>query len=293
VSQPVFLSWLWAPQGGWREGAGYTPEIIQGLQYMLRKAVPECRHICIADEEFRPELIQRGIEHWPLWDVHGRERTEHYGFDCNMRLGLWGTPGAEMAEVLGLDVVQWLDCDVMIRPTARAALLDRWDTEPEMFWVPRGTEQLRKEFKFGANVNTWLGVNGSMVRLRLGSRPDWWNVLKKKRWLAETERHICGSDQAAITRLVLESRGEQWKEGNPAILDVPRFDNARVVAHGMWASQYDVAFFPYDLDTDYTKPWLTANAYLRREYMVLAGRATEAEQRAEVHPGLRRYMGRR
>jgi hypothetical protein len=290
MSAPVFLSWLWNPRGGWRDGAGYTPEIIQGLQHMLRKALPGVRHICIADEEFRVELIQRGIEFWPLWGTHRRKRTWNHGYDCYARLGLWGTPGAEMAEVLGLDVVQWIDADVMIRPTAGPVLIDRWNEQPEMFWVPRGTYELQPIFKWGKNVNTWLGVNGSMCRLRLGSKPHWWNALKDAKWIAATEAKICGSDQSAMTRLVLEEMGEPWQQGTEAILRIPNF-GPKVQPHGM-GSGWEVAFFPYDLDTDYTKPWLTNNAYLRREYMVLAGRATEAEERAVAHPGLRRYLRR-
>ena len=108
---------------------------------------------------------------------------------------------------------------------------------------------------------------------------------------AETEASICGSDQAAISRLLLEEMGEDWRAGNPAIFKAPHFGK-EVVPWGMGAAG-EVEYFPYDLDTNYTKPWLSDNAYLRREWRVLAGLATDAEQRAECHPGLRRYMGKR
>lgn len=296
MSEPVFITWLWNSQGGWRHNAGYTPDIIAGVQHMLRKAVPEARHVCICDEEYRVPLIERGIDFCILWDVFGAKRTARHGFDCHARLGLYGTPGLELAEYLGTDQVQWIDADVMVRPSARAALLDRWDSEPEMYWVPRQIGKLEPIFKFGANTDTWLGVNGSMVRLRLGSRPDWWKALQSREWIAETEAKICGSDQAALTRLLLEERGEEWRVPNDAIFKVTRFGD-KVTPWGL-PGAWEVAFFPYDpltpegRPTDYTKPWLTENAYLRREWRVLAGMATEAEQRAEENPALRRLLRR-
>jgi hypothetical protein len=290
-SRPAFITWLWQPRGGWREGAAYTPEIIAGVQHMLIHAVPGHRHICVSDPIFHDELERRGVEPWPIWDVHGRDRTSRHGFDCYARLGLWGGPGEAMARVLGLDIVQWIDADVMIRRTAGPILLEDWDDKPEMFWIPRNALDMGSTCKFGSNVNTWLGVNGSLCRLRLGSRPAWWNALKSEAWVAETEAKICGSDQAAITRLLLEEIGEDWETGNPAIFRAPHF-SGQVVPWGMGAAG-EVEFFPYDLDTNYTKPWLSDNAYLRREWRVLAGLATDAEQRAECHPGLRRYMGKR
>lgn len=294
--QPVFLTWLWNPRGGWRDGAGYTPEIIQGVQHMLRQAIPEARHICICDEEYRVEMIQRGIEWWPLWETHGKGRTSRHGFDCHARLGLWGLPGLEMAEVLGIHTVQWLDADVMIRPTAREALLERWEEVPEMFWLPRARRALDMRCTFGKNTGTWLGINCSMARLQLGSRPHWWQQLADEAWLEETEAHICGSDQAAITRLLLEELGQEWRAPNHAIFEVPHFGD-KVVAYGA-ANRWEVAFFPYDPFTedgrlaDFTKPWLTRNAYLNREWRVLAGLATDAEMRAQASPGLRRSLGR-
>jgi hypothetical protein len=295
MSRPTFVTWLWNARGGWRHDAGYTPAIIRGVQYMLTMAVPGCRHICIADTEYHAELERLEVEPYPLWDVHGRSRTDHYGFDCNARLGLWGEPGERLAAYLNTQQVQWLDADVMIRRGAAGALLDRWDEVPEMWWVPR-TPDLPSIFKFGHNVNTWLGVNGSMVRLVLGSRPAWWEALKSPGWLAETEARICGSDQAAMTRLLLESRGQEWRTPNQAIFEVPRFGD-KVQPWGQ-PGQWDVAFFPYDpftadvTVTDYTKPWLSNNAYLRREWRVLSGIASEDEVRAETHPSLRRYLRR-
>jgi hypothetical protein len=291
VTRPTFLTWLWQPRGGWREGAGYTPEIIAGVQYMLAMAVPGCRHVCIADTVFHDELERRSVEPFPLWDVHGQDRLARHGFDCHARLGLWGEPGSRLAEYLHAPVAQWIDADVMIRRHASATLIDRWDEQPEMYWIPRSHYDLEPNFKFGLNTGTWLGVNGSMVRLTLGAKPRWWEALADPQWVAETEASICGSDQAAITRLLLEDMGQDWRHGNKAIFNAPRFSEL-VVPWGMGRIG-DVEFFPYDLDTNYTKPWLSDNAYLRREWRVLAGLATDAEQRAECHPGLRRYMGKR
>ncbi len=296
MSRPTFVTWLWNGTGGWRHDAGYTPAIIRGVQYMLAMAVPGCRHVCIADLEYHDELERLEVEPVPLWDVHGRKRTSRHGFDCHARLGLWGEPGAGLAKYLGTDVVQSIDADVMIRRHAAATLLEGWDEVREMFWVPRSPD-MPAIFKFGNNVNTWLGVNGSMFRVPLGSRPGWWEVIRSQGWVAETEARICGSDQAAITRLLLEERGQDWRTPNPAIFGLPRF-NDKVKPWGE-PGQCDVAFFPYDPFTadghvtDYTKPWLTGNAYLRREWRCLTGQATEAEQRAEVNPGLRRFMGKR
>lgn len=298
MSRPVFLSWLWNARGGWREGTGYTPQIIQGLQHMLAKAAPDARHICISDPEYHAELVERGVEVYPLWETHGRSRTERHGFDCYARLGLWGEPGERMARELDIRTVQWVDCDAMILPTAGPVLLEDWLEVPEMFWMPRAVRELEEtRCKFGDNAGTWLGLNGSMVRLELGSRPEWWHRLESQEWIAETERHICGSDQAAMTRLLLEERGLEWREPNRALYEVPRFSD-KVVPWGV-VGQWEVAFFPYDPftptgeRTDYTKPWLSANAYLARQYRVLAGFGTEAEQAAECHPGLRRFMGKR
>lgn len=257
---------------------------------MLLGAVPEARVVCIADEEYRPELEARGVESFPLWDTHGQARGLRKGFDCHARLGLWGEPGERLAEYLGHDQVQWLDADVMVKRSAREALLTQWETASELFWIPRSVYDLSSVFVFGENQQTWLGVNGSMARLRLGSRPDWWKILANDAWVKETEAHICGSDQAAITRLLLEERGIEWRVGTRAIFDVPRFGD-KVIPYGC-TNRWEVAFFPYDLDTNFTKPWLSGNAYLRREWRILAGLATEAEQRAESHPGLRRYMGK-
>lgn len=287
----TILTWLWQPRGGWREGAGYTPQIVAGVDYMLKRAIPDVRHVCIADEVFRPELDSLGIESFPLWDIHGKDRLSSHGFDCYMRLGLWGAPGAALAEKLGDDIAQWTDIDVMIRPTAGACFTFAWRELPEVFWIPRNMD-LETRVTFGDNQNTWLGVNGSLCRLRLGSRPAWWKAIKSDKWRAETEAYICGSDQAALTRLALEQRKWQWREPNKKIFELPKF-GPEIQAHGMWATDWQVAYFPYDLDTDYTKPWLSANAFLRREYRVLAGLATEAEIRATTHPGLRRFMGKK
>lgn len=293
MSGPIFLTWLWNARGGWRNGAGYTPEIIAGVQHMLERAVPGCRHVCLADVEYHPALEALGIEAYPLWETHGRERTSLYGFDCYARLGLYGEPGARLSEYLeGASVVQWIDCDVMIKPHAGSALLERWDDAPEMYWVPRNPSALDKIYTFGKNAGTWLGVNCSMVRLKLGSRPHWWERLADETWITETEARICGSDQAAITRLLLEEMGEEWREPNQAIFKVPRF-GAKVIPYGN-PGAWEVAFFPYEPFTpsgrisDYTKPWLTNNAYLRREWRVLAGMATEGEERAAQHPLARR-----
>lgn len=296
MSRPTFITWLWNAKGGWRHDAGYTPQIIAGVQYMLAMAVPGCRHVCIADKEYHAELERLSVEPYPLWSVHGRSRTARHGFDCHARLGLYGKPGERMAKALSLDIVQSLDVDVMIRRTAAPALLDRWDEQPDMYWVPRQIGDLEPNFKFGKNTGTWLGVNGSMFRLRLGSRPEWWQAIRSPEWVAETEAVVCGSDQAALTRLLLEDRGEEWRTPNRAILEVPKFGD-KVLPHGH-PGQWEVAFFPYDpftaagTVTDYTKPWLSGNAYLRREWRFLAGMATEAEQRAVVHSGLRRYLRR-
>lgn len=297
MSAPVFLSWLWNARGGWRDGSGYTPQIIQGLQHMLRAAVPDCRHICISDPEYHEELTARGVEVWPLWETHGAERTSRHGFDCHARLGLFGAPGAAMAEALGISVVQWIDCDALILKTAGPVLTEDWEERPELFWLPRAIRDMEQtRCTFGDNLNTWLGVNGSMVRLVLGSRPHWWERLASPEWIAETEAHICGSDQAAMTRLLLEERGLEWRTPNLELFNVPRFSD-KIVPYGV-PGFWEVAFFPYDPFTkdgqvsDYTKPWLTRNAYLARQYRVLAGFGTEAEQRAEVHPGLRRALRR-
>ncbi len=295
---PTFVTWLWNARGGWRHNAGYSPAIIQGVQHMLQKAVPGCRVVCVADEEYESELTQRGVEWFPLWSTHGQERTSSHGFDCHARLGLYGQPGLELADYLGTDVVQWLDADVMIQPRALETLTTKWDTQPEMYWVPRGNEHLDGNFAFGKNAGTWLGVNASMVRLRLGSRPDWWQALASPAWIAETEARICGSDQAALTRLLLEDMGEQWQTGNQAIMRVPSFDKARVVPYGMQPGQWDVAFFPYDPYTaagnlsNWTKPWLTKNAYLAQEWRVLNGMASEAEVRAQGNPLMQRVLRR-
>jgi hypothetical protein len=287
----TFLTFLWEPRGGWREGAGYTPAIVAGVDNMLRNAVPDVRHVCICDEVFRPELIRLGIDHFALWDVYGYDRLHSHGFDCYMRLGLWGAPGLELAEYLGDDVAQWTDIDVMIKPTAGGTLTHRWREQPEMFWIPR-SHNLHKGYKFGANTDTWLGVNCSTARLRLGSKPHWVEALKDPAFIAETERHICGSDQAVVTRLALEERGYAWREPTADLFKLPMFGPG-MQAYGMWGDNWDVAYFPYDLDTNYTKPWLSDNAYLRRDYRILAGTATEAELRATSSPGLRRYLGKR
>ena len=73
----TFLTMLWEPQGGWREGAGYDPAIVAGVDYMLRKAVPDVRHVCICDEVYASPLQELGIETYPLWDIHGLPRL-HY-----------------------------------------------------------------------------------------------------------------------------------------------------------------------------------------------------------------------
>lgn len=297
MMRPTFLTWLWNARGGWRHDAGYSPAIIKGVQHMLMHAVPGCRHVCIADPEYHAALEALEVEPYPLWPVHGRQRTARHGFDCHARLGLWGEPGDKLARYLNTEVVQWLDADVMIRRTGGPTLTEQWEERPDMYWVPRKPSDMQAAFTFGNNINTWLGVNGSMVRLRLGSRPNWWQFLDDPVWIAETEARVCGSDQAAITRLLLEERGEDWREPNDAIFRVPRFGD-KVVPWGMSAAQWEVAFFPYDpftaqgTITDYTKPWLTNNAYLRREWRVLAGMADEAEVRAENHPSLRRYLRR-
>jgi hypothetical protein len=294
---PVFLTWLWNARGGWREGAGYTPEILAGVQHMLIKAVPGCRVLCISDVEYHRELLERGCEVWPLWETHGKERTSSHGFDCHARLGLYGEPGAELARYLGADVAQWVDADVLIKTGAGGALTQDWDQRPDMYWMPRAARNLQMRCTFGSNAGTWLGLNGSMVRLRLGSRPDWWAKIADAAWVAETEAHICGSDQAALTRLVLEDMGQQWHEPSLALFDAPRFADS-VVPWGVPGS-WEVAFFPYDPflpsggRSNFTKPWLSGDGYLRRQWRVLAGLGTEAEARAECHPGLRRYMGRK
>lgn len=287
----TILTWLWEPRGGWREGAGYTPQIVAGVDYMLKKAIPDVRHVCIADDVFRPELAKLGIESFPLWTVHGMDRLTCHGFDCYMRLGLWGAPGSELADLLGDDIAQWTDIDVMIRPTAGPAFTAEWRDRPEMFWVPRSHE-LKPEFTFGTHQNTWLGVNGSLCRLRLGSKPAWWHAIKDPEFREESERYICGTDQAVMTRLAFEERGWNWRKPNKNLFKLPKFGQ-KIQAHGMWSNEWEVAYFPYDLHTDYTKPWLSNNAFLRREYRVLAGIATDDEVRAVQHPGLRRYMGRR
>lgn len=286
----TILTWLWQPRGGWREGAGYSPEIVGAVDYMLKKAVPDVRHVCISDPVYHAGLAERGIETFPLWDVHGLDRLTSHGFDCYLRLGLWGEPGAELAEKLGDDVAQWTDIDVMIRPTAGPAFTDKWREEPNRFWVPRNMD-VESLVTFGANQNTWLGVNGSLCRLKLGSKPKWWHAIKDADWRAETERHICGSDQAALTRLAFEERKWKWRKPNKNLLKLPKF-GPEIQAHGMWGTGWEVAYFPYDLDTDYTKPWLSGNALLRREWRILGGLATDAEVRASVHPGLRRFMRR-
>jgi hypothetical protein len=295
LRRPTFLTWLWNARGGWRSNAGYTPQIIAGVQYMLAMAVPGCRHVCIADEEYHAELRALSVEPYPLWDTHGRERGARHGFDCHARIGLWGEPGARLAEELGTDIAQWVDADVMIKRRGGNALIDKWEDEPERFWVPRSHRSLDIRANFGSNVSTWLGVNGSMVRLKLGSRPDWWERLADLEWVAETEARICGSDQAAITRLLLEEMGEDWREPTARIFDVPKF-GPTVVPYGQ-AGSWDVAFFPYDpftgsgRPTDFTKPWLTNNAHLSLQWRILAGMATEAEQRMGMHPLHKRRMG--
>ncbi len=297
MTRPVFITWLWNARGGWRTNAGYTPEIIAGVQHMLAMAVPGCRHVCIADLEYHAELERRSVEPFPLWEVYGgADRLSRYGFDCHARHGLYGEPGARLRKILSGDTVQWIDADVMVKRTAGAVLTQDWDAWPEMYWVPRNPGELEKNFTFGQNQGTWLGLNGSMVRMQLGSRPDWWEKLGNAAWVAETEARICGSDQAALTRLVLEEMGEDWREPNRAIFSVPRFGD-KVIPYGN-PGQWEVAFFPYEPFTpsgrpsDYTKPWLTNNAYLRRQWRVLAGMATEAEERAEANPVMMRKLRR-
>jgi hypothetical protein len=287
----TFLTFLWLPHGGWREGAGYDASIVAGVDHMLRQAVPDVRHICIADGVFHADLQALGIEPWPLWPVHDYPRLHSHGFDCYMRLGLWGEPGKRLADYLGDDVAQWTDIDVMIKPTAGAVLTDRWRERPELFWIPR-SHKLERGYKFGKNLDTWLGVNCSTARLRLGSKPHWWDCLRDPEFIAESERYICGSDQAVVTRLALEERGFAWRDPTADLFKLPMF-GPDMQAHGMWSDRWEVAYFPYDLDTNYTKPWLSDNAYLRREYRILAGKATEAEIRADCNPGLRRYLGKR
>jgi hypothetical protein len=265
---------------------------------MLEAAVPGCRHVCVADPEYSSELLERGVDTWPLWSTHGRDRLERHGFDCQARMGLYGEPGREMGEALGIDIAQLLDLDVMIQPHAGPTLIERWDECPAMYWVPRGNEHLESNFQFGTNKATWLGVNSSMIRLRLGSRPDWWQALASPAWVAETEASICGSEQASLTRLLLEEMGEDWRSGNQAIMRVPCFNKAKVVPYGMHPGRWDVAFFPYDPFTasgavsDFTKPWLSKNAYLNRQWRVLAGMASEAEARAQSHPLAQRVLRR-
>jgi len=292
LSRPAFVTWLWNARGGWRSNAGYTPEVIAAVQHMLAMAVPGCRHICISDPEYHAELERRSVEPFPLWETHGHKRGSRHGFDCHARLGLWGKPGEKLARVLGSDVAQWVDADVLIRRHAGPALTKDWDTQPEMFWVPRSHKDLDIRATFGENTATWLGINGSMVRVPLGSRPGWWKKLADQKWIAETEAHICGSDQAAITRLMLEEMGEDWRKPNMRIFDFPRFGDS-IVPWGV-SGAWDVAFFPYDpFRPDgtpglFTKPWLSDNATLRQEWRVLGGMADEAEQRTYEHPLYRR-----
>ncbi len=262
----TFITFLWAPMGGWREGAGYDPSIVAGVDHMLRLAVPDVRHVCVCDEVFADGLRDVGVEAYPLWPLHEYPRLHRHGFDCYMRLGLWGEPGQALAQHLGDDVAQWTDIDVMIKPTAGVTLTHRWRESPEQFWVPR-SHQLEKGYKFGTNHDTWLGINGSAARLQLGSKPHWWNALKDPSFIEESERYICGSDQAVITRLAFEERGFEWREPTADLFKLPHF-GPDMQAHGMWGGNWEVAYFPYDLDTNYTKPWLSDNAYLRREYRV-------------------------
>lgn len=293
MSRPTFVTWLWNARGGWRSNAGYSPEIIAAVQHMLALAVPGCRHVCISDPEYHAELERRSVEPFPLWETHGRERGERFGFDCHARLGLWGAPGEKLAKAINADVVQWVDADVLIRRTAGPALTKDWDTVSEMFWVPRSHKDLDIRARFGDNDGTWLGVNGSMARVPLGSRPEWWERIGNPAWVSETERYICGSDQAAITRLLLEERGIEWREPTKAIFDLPRFGDS-VVPWGV-SGRWEVAFFPYDpFRPDgtpglFTKPWLSDNPTLRQEWRVLGGMAEEAEERTYLnHPLYRR-----
>lgn len=291
--RPTFVTWLWNPRGGWRAGAGYTPAIIKGVQYMLQQALPGCRHVCISDPEYHKELERLDVEPYPLWSTHGKDRTERHGFDCHARIGLWGEPGAALGDYLNATVVQSIDADVLVKPSAGAVL---WDARPEVFWMPRSCRNLEMRATFGKNQNTWLGLNGSMFRVPLGSRPGWWDRLSDSGWIDETEAYICGSDQAALTRLVLEQMGEQWHVPNPALYRVPIFSD-KVIPWGV-AGSWEVAFFPYDPFTpsgrvsDFTKPWLTNNAWLRRTWRVLNGTATEDEVRAEKNPALNRRLRR-
>lgn len=286
----TFLTFLWEPQGGWREGAGYDPGIVAGVDHMLRHAVPDVRHICVCDPVFTAPLHALGIETFPLWPVHEYPRKWSHGFDCYMRLGLWGEPGQRLADLLGDDVAQTCDLDVMIKRTAGPTLTHNWREQPEMFWVPR-SHNLHRGYKFGKNLDTWLGVNGSAFRLKLGSKWWWWECLRDPVFLMETEAQICGSDQAVITRLALEERGHEWREPTTKIFELPRFGPG-MQPHGMWGENWDVAYFPYDLDTGYTKPWLSASSILQREYRILAGKMTAEEINGERNPAIRALVGR-
>jgi len=262
---------------------------------MLAKAIPDARHICIADAEYHDELRARGVEPWPLWDTHGRPRRTSFAFDCHARMGSWGEPGARLADHLGTDLVQWLDADVIVHPTAAPALLE--PAGDEVFWVPRKVRDLTPVFRFGKNCNTWLGVNCSMQRLRLGSRPDWWERLADQAWIEETESHVCGSDQAAITRLAFEERGWEWREPNQQLFELPHFGGKVVPWTPGLKLKGHVAFFPYEphkLDgkvSIYTKPWMTENPQLAREYRAYTGTATDEEMRVISRVGLRLSTG--
>lgn len=248
--QPVLLSWLWKPHNAWRADVGYAPQHVIWFDRQLARANVGLRHVCVVEgEEWSEELNRAGIETYPLWPWPLGPTSLH-GSDCYVRMGLFGAPGVALSEYLGASTVISSDIDVLLRPGAEQA----WTAgEGECYWLPRTVEGLTtRQGAYGNARRLWHGFNGSTFRIQLGSRPDWWEAVHDRDWCLETQRAIVGSDQAALTRLWLESRGEAWESPNTRLFEAPHFNNRSIVAYG-WPGKAPITYFPFDRAD--RKPW--------------------------------------
>src|SRR5690606_28987378 len=103
MTAPVLLSWLWKPHNAWRADIGYGPKHIIWLERQLRYAKSQLRHVCVCEDadDWRAELERAGVETYPLWSWPLAPKSR-YGSDCYVRMGLWGEPGLELANRLGV-----------------------------------------------------------------------------------------------------------------------------------------------------------------------------------------------
>ena len=181
------VTWWWKPRPGYR--STYSAETVNALFRMVRRGYPDIRPICVTDQ---PDGLDPSITVIPDWQDFASVPSPHGGNNpsCYRRLRMFHP---DIARHFGEDFVS-VDQDMVFTGDLRSV----WDRPEDIVLCRNWNPQPGNHY------------NGSMIRLKAGSRAQVWNDFDPTSSPMQAKSATCyGSDQGWIS-YCLGSKEARW-----------------------------------------------------------------------------------